>query len=58
MNDSDDKMNDGRPVEWSYDDPASIARAIERMANDPEVLREVAAIERDFAPALNDGLEN
>jgi hypothetical protein len=28
------------------------------MANDPEVLREVQAIERDFAPTLNDGLEN
>jgi|1186.fasta_scaffold147643_2 hypothetical protein len=43
---------------WSYDDPGSIARAIERMANDQEVMREVQAIERDFAPAINDGLEN
>ena len=43
-------------VEWSYDDPESCARAIEAMANDPEFLREVQAIERDFAPTLNDGL--
>ena len=28
------------------------------MANDAEVLREVAAIELDFAAALNDGQEN
>lgn len=43
---------------WSYDDPALVAAAMERMANDPEILREVAAIERDFAPALADGLED
>ena len=47
-----------RTTTWSFDDPTSIAKAIERMANDPEVLREVQAIERDFAPTLNDGLEN
>jgi hypothetical protein len=46
-----------RNASWSYDDPASCAAAIERMANDPEILREVAAIERDWAPALADGLE-
>ncbi len=38
-------------------DPAWCAAEMERMANDPEILREVAAIERDFAPTLNDGLE-
>ena len=47
-----------RTTTWSYDDPASIAHAMERMANDPQVRREVEAIERDFAPALSDGLEN
>lgn len=46
-----------RTASWSYDDPASCAAAIERMANDPEILREVAAIEREFAPTLSDGLE-
>lgn len=45
-------------LNWSYDDPASVAAAIEQMANDAEVLREVSAIESDFAAALNDGLEN
>ena len=56
MMNEDDKSNGCAPGAWSYDDLASIAKAIERMANDPEVLREVAAIERDFA--LNDGLES
>ena len=46
-----------RRPHWSYDDPESLARAMERMASDPELLREMQAIERDFAPALNDGLE-
>lgn len=41
-----------------YDDPTSLAAEMDRMANDPEVLREVAAIERDFAPAIADGLED
>jgi hypothetical protein len=58
MMNEDNKSNGCASAAWSYDDPASIAKAIERMANDPEVLREAAAIERDFAAALNDGLEN
>jgi hypothetical protein len=47
-----------KAMTWSYDDPASVANALDRMGSDPQVLREVQAIERDFAPALNDGLEN
>jgi len=47
-----------RTASWAHDDPESIARAIERMANDPQMQREIHAIERDFAPAMNDGLEN
>jgi hypothetical protein len=46
-----------RTAAWSYDDPDSIARALDRMGDDPEIIREVQAIERDFAPAVNDGLE-
>lgn len=43
---------------FNDDDLASIAADIERMSRDPEVLREVGEIERDFAPALADGLED
>ncbi|MEX2173077.1 MAG: hypothetical protein WD872_01860 [Pirellulaceae bacterium] len=57
MSDTKDAGQKRAATDWSYDDPASVASAIERMANDPEVLREVAAIERDFGPLLNDGLQ-
>lgn len=42
---------------WTYDDHASIARAVELMASDAFVLREIRAVNEEFACAEPDGLE-
>ena len=42
---------------WRYDDPASIERAVDLMASDPCVLREIRAVNDEFACADSDGLE-
>lgn len=34
---------------WTDDRPESIAAEIDRMASDPDILRAMAAIERDFS---------
>jgi hypothetical protein len=47
-----------RLLKWSWDDPASLERAAYFMAFDPFMRREIEAINREFAPAENDGLED
>jgi hypothetical protein len=42
---------------WSYGDTASIERAVDLMASDPCVLRELRAVNEEFACAEADGLE-
>lgn len=42
---------------WSYDDAASLEHAVQRMALDPFVQRESAAIQDEFACAESDGLK-
>ncbi len=42
---------------WSYADVASVERAVALMASDPFVLREIHAINDEFACAETDGLE-
>jgi hypothetical protein len=42
---------------WSYADGASIERAVDLMASDPFVLREIHAINEEFTCAETDGLE-
>jgi hypothetical protein len=42
---------------WSYGDQASIERAVDLMAADPFALREIRAVNEDFACAEGDGLE-
>ncbi len=48
----------GTALQWSYGDPASLDRATEFMALDPFFQKEMEAINRDFAPAEGDGLED
>lgn len=45
-----------RSVDWSFNDSESLARATQRMADDPFIQAEVAAINADFADADADGL--
>ncbi len=45
-------------LKWSYDDPASLARAVYFMAHDPFLRREVEAIKAEFAAVEFDGLED
>jgi len=42
---------------WSYGDNDSIEGAVDLMASDPFVLREIRAVNKDFACAESDGLE-
>jgi hypothetical protein len=56
MNDANDPAN-CKPVEWSYDDPESCARAIEAMANDAEFVAESIRVYRDFEFTMADGLD-
>lgn len=42
---------------WSYGDAASIERAVDLMASDPFVSRELRAVNDEFICAENDGLE-
>jgi hypothetical protein len=42
---------------WSYDDQASLERAVDLMASDTFALREIRAINEEFACAEADGLE-
>ena len=44
-------------LKWSYDDPASLRLSTTLMGLDPFILRENAAINREFEPTLANGLE-
>jgi hypothetical protein len=45
-------------LKWSFDDPASLERAAYFMAHDPFMIREVRAINEEFACTEGDGLED
>jgi hypothetical protein len=47
-----------RNVSWSYGDPKSTARAVNLMAQDPFMQREMQAINEEFRVAEADGLED
>lgn len=47
-----------RHCDWSYGDAASLDSAVELMASDPFLAREIRAVNEDFAVAEVDGLES
>jgi hypothetical protein len=57
MNQSTDKSTNRKPIQWSYDDPESCARAMEAMADDPEFIAEAMRVYRDFEFTMADGLD-
>jgi hypothetical protein len=50
-------MRASSSLKWSYDDPKSLAVAMDLMANDPFLRKEMEAINREFKCADSDGLE-
>jgi hypothetical protein len=46
-----------RTATWTYDDPSSCAAAWERAISDPTFAKEIKAIEKEFAVAEADGLD-
>ena len=47
----------GRSLKWSYDDPHSLSQAMDLMARDPFLRKEMEAINREFMCAEGDGLD-
>jgi hypothetical protein len=47
-----------RHCDWDYGDAGSLARAVNLMASDPFLAREICAVNEDFADAEADGLES
>jgi hypothetical protein len=47
----------GKSHKWSYDDPVSLAIAVELMGRDPCLRRASDQISKDFEDTLMDGLE-
>jgi hypothetical protein len=47
----------GRSLKWSYDDPRSLSQAMDLMARDPCLRKEMGAINKEFMCSESDGLE-
>ncbi len=50
-------MRASSSLKWSYEDPKSLSIAMELMASDPFLRKEMKTINREFSCAESDGLE-